>query len=157
MENPVGKPNVPTYQDGFYRCLCDPTFMMHMRQDKDFREVARYSGLGQVNPMMGYMQPNANFYLGTGPAYGQAGFVGGAPSMPTGFVWEGVRFFETTNMPEYYYNAAIEGALGYTGTTAKLSQAAAGFFYGPQAVGIGTGGNNAQVLTNSNDRKFFVA
>jgi hypothetical protein len=143
--------NTPTYQDGFYRCLCDPTFMMHMRQDKDFREIARYSGVGSVNPMQGYLQPNAINYLNTGVAYGGAGSIAGAPAMPTGFVFEGVRFFETTNMPDYYFNVSIEGAVGYTGTEAKLTQAAVGFFFGPQVVGLGVGGNNAQVLTNSND------
>ena len=101
--------------------------------------------------MMPYLQPNAVNYLGTGPAYGGAGFVAGAPTMPTGFVFEGVRFFETTNMPDYYFNVSLQGANGYTGTTAKLTQAACGFLYGPQAIGIGIGGPNAQVLTNSND------
>jgi hypothetical protein len=69
----------------------------------------------------------------------------------TGFVFEGVKFFETTNMPDYYFNVSIEGAVGFSGTTAKLTQAGVGFFFGPQVVGLGIGGNNAQVLTNSND------
>jgi hypothetical protein len=143
--------NVPYFPDGLYRALVDPSFMTHLRQDKDFREVARYPGMGQVNPNAAYLQPNANFALGIGPAYGQAGFVGGAPVMPQGFTWEGVKFFESTNVPEYYYNVSIKGAVGFTGTTAKLSKAAVGFFYGPQAIGVGIGGPNAQVLTNSND------
>lgn len=143
--------NVPTFPDGMYRALVDPTFMIHLRRDKDFREIARYSGLGQVNPMQPYLQPNAVNYLGTGPAMGGAGFVAGAPTMPTGFVFEGVRFFETTNMPQYFFNAVINGAVGYTDDTARLTQAACGFFYGPQAIGIGIGGPNAQVVTNSND------
>jgi hypothetical protein len=37
------KRNVPTFADGLYRCICDPTFMMHLRRDADFREIARYS------------------------------------------------------------------------------------------------------------------
>jgi hypothetical protein len=143
--------NVPTFADGMYRCLCDPTFMMHMRQDKDFREVARYSGLGVINPMQPMLQPNANFYLGTGPSYGGTGFVGGAPAMPVGFIYEGVRFFESTNFPSYSYTVSINGASGFSGTTAKSTKAATGFFYGPQALGIGIGGQNAQVLINSND------
>ena len=48
--------------------------------------------------------PNANFYQGMGPAYGQAGFVAGQPVMPTGFLFEGVRWFESTNLPETSYN-----------------------------------------------------
>ena len=39
-----------------------------------------------------------------GPAYGQAGFVAGQPVMPTGFLFEGVRWFESTNLPETEYN-----------------------------------------------------
>jgi len=143
--------NVPTFQDGYYRALCDPDFMVHLRQDSDFREVARYPGSGMVNPMQPFLAPNASNYLGMGPAYGQAGFVAGAPAMPTGFLFEGVRFFETTNMPEYNYSVAIKGAKGFTGTTAKSSRAACAMFFGPQAIGIGIGGNNAQVLINSND------
>jgi hypothetical protein len=143
--------NVPTYQDGFYRCLCDPSFMMHMRQDKDFREIARYPGTGLINPLQSYLHPTAINYLNTGPAYGGAGSVAGAPAMPSGFVFEGVRFFETTNMPDYYFNVSIEGAVGFVGNAAQLTQAAVGFFFGPQAIGLGVGGNNAQVLTNSND------
>lgn len=143
--------NVPTYQDGLYRALVDPTFLMHLRADKDFREISRYGLLGPVNPTQPWGNPAANFYLGAGAAYGQAGFVGGAPTMPTGFVFEGVRFFDSTNMPTYNYNVSITGGIGYTGSTARSTQGAAGFFYGPQAIGVGIGGANAQVLTNSND------
>lgn len=143
--------NVPTFADGLYRVLCDPEFMMHLRQDKDFREIVRYSGTGLVNPMQGYLQPNAINYLGTGPANGGAGFVAGAPAMPTGYVWEGCRIFESTNFGDTYYNVSLQGANGYTGTTAKPTKAATGYFYGTQAVGIGIGGNNAQILTSSDD------
>jgi hypothetical protein len=125
--------------------------MVHLRQDKDFREVARYSGIGQVNPMTPYLQPNAINYLGTGPAYGQAGFPGGAPSQPTGFVWEGVRFFETTNMPEFWFDVNMNGVVGQAAAGVLNLRGATGLFFGPQAVGIGIGGPNAQVLTNSND------
>ena len=36
------KRNVPTFSDGYYRCIVDPTAMMHLRQNSDFREIARY-------------------------------------------------------------------------------------------------------------------
>jgi len=143
--------NTPRFPDGFYRCLCDPGFMMHMRQDKDFREISRYSGLGQVSPLAPHLQPNANLYLGIGPAYGGSGSVGGAPAMPSGFVFEGVRFFESTNFPEYSYNVSINGGLGFSTTTAKSTRAYTGHFYGLQCLGIGIGGQNAQVSINSND------
>ena len=40
------KRNVPTFADGYYRCIVDPTAMMHLRQNSDFREIARYPWSG---------------------------------------------------------------------------------------------------------------
>jgi hypothetical protein len=141
------KRNVPTFADGYYRCIVDPTAMMHLRQNSDFREIARYPGTGMINPMAPELHPDANFFKGMGPAYGQAGFVAGQPVMPTGFLFEGVRWFESTNLPETSYNAIItdESAVAANYDAAQL------IFFGPQAVGVGIGGNNAQILLNNND------
>lgn len=141
------KRNVPTFNDGYYRAIVDPTAMMHLRQDSDFREVARYAGQGVVNPMQPELAPNANFYRGMGPAYGQAGFVGGQPVMPTGFLFEGVRWIESTNLPEKSFTATITDA----SISGAATQAAPILFFGPQAVGVAIGGNNAQILLNNND------
>ena len=141
------KRNVPTFADGYYRCIVDPTAMMHLRQDEDFREIARYPGSGMVNPMSPGEMPNANFYQGMGPAYGQAGFVAGQPVMPSGFLFEGVRWFESTNLPETSYNIKITDVA----SSAADYVAAPLIFFGPQAVGVGIGGNNAQILLNNND------
>ena len=141
------KRNTPTFSDGYYRCIVDPTAMMHLRQNSDFREIARYPGSGMVDPMQPNLAPSANFYQGMGPAYGQAGFVAGQPVMPTGFLFEGVRWFESTNLPETSYNCVI------TDESASAADYAASqlVFFGPQAVGVGIGGNNAQILLNNND------
>ena len=142
------KRNVPTFADGYYRCIVDPTAMMHLRQNSDFREIARYPGQGMINPMSPITGPSANFFQGMGPAYGQAGFVAGQPVMPTGFLFEGVRWFESTNLPESEFTATIP----VTGTAgAETYKAAQLIFFGPQAVGVGIGGNNAQILLNNND------
>ena len=141
------KRNVPTFADGFYRCIADPTAMMHLRQDSDFREVARYAGQGIVDPMQPHLAPNANFYLGMGPSYGQAGFVAGQPTMPTGFLFEGVRWFESTNLPEKQFTATIPVA----SITAAVTTAAPMLFFGLQSVGVGIGGENAQIQLNNND------
>jgi hypothetical protein len=141
------KRNVPTFADGYYRCIVDPTAMMHLRQNSDFREIARYPGQGMINPMAPNAGPNANFFQGMGPAYGQAGFVAGQPVMPTGFLFEGVRWFESTNLPEQEYTTTITDVSG-SGTAYKAAQLV---FFGPQAVGVGIGGNNAQILLNNND------
>ena len=141
------KRNVPTFADGYYRCIVDPTAMMHLRQNSDFREIARYPGQGMINPMQPNAAPNANFYQGMGPAYGQAGFVAGQPVMPTGFLFEGVRWFESTNLPEQSFTTTITDAT----ISSAETEAAQLIFFGPQAVGVGIGGNNAQILLNNND------
>ena len=135
------KRNVPTYADGLYRCLVDPTFMMHLRRDSDFREIARYAGApGQGMYMGNPMIPNnASFFQG--PQAGQAYFLAGEPVMPTGVQFEGVKFFESTNFP-----LKITALL-----TIVLMLLGIEFFFGPQAIGVGIGGPNAQVLINNND------
>ena len=141
------KRNVPTFPDGNYRAILDPTAMKHMRQDSDFREIARYPGNGLIDPSQAHLQPNANFFTGMGPAYGQAGFVAGQPVMPTGFVFEGVRFFESTNLPGKSFTATIPVA----SLTNAATDAAPLLFFGLQAIGVGIGGENAQILLNNND------
>ena len=139
------KRNVPVFADGYYRCIADPTFMKDLRADQGFREVARYPGMGQGNPLMGSMGPNGAIY--GGGQYGQAQFVAGEPVMPSGFVFEGVRFFESTNFPAKSATTTLTGA----GTATATRDTPAGLFFGPQAVGVGIGGPNAQVLINNND------
>ena len=139
------KRNVPVFQDGYYRCIADPSFMKDLRADQGFREVARYPGMGAPNPLMGMAAPNAALFQGG--QYGQAQFVAGEPVMPSGFVFEGVRFFESTNFPSK--TATVDIGDG-SGAVAGRSTPA-GLFFGPQAVGVGIGGPNAQVLINNND------
>jgi hypothetical protein len=140
------KRNVPTFADGLYRCICDPTFMMHLRRDTDFREIARYSGNpGQGMYMGNPMMPNnASFYMG--PQAGQGYFLAGEPVMPTGVQFEGVKFFESTNFPTKNITASFDA-----GSTYASKEVAQGYFFGPQAIGVGIGGPNAQVLINNND------
>jgi len=138
------KRNVPVFADGYYRCIADPSFMKDMRADSGFREVARYPGMGQPNPLMGAQSPNAAVY--GGGQYGQAQFVGGEPVMPSGFVFEGVRFFESTNMPSKTISVDIGD-----GNAAQTRDTPPALFFGPQSVGVGIGGPNAQVLINNND------
>jgi hypothetical protein len=140
------KRNVPTFADGLYRCICDPTFMMHLRRDPDFREIARYSGNpGQGMYMGNPMMPNnASFYMG--PQAGQGYFLAGEPVMPTGVQFEGVKFFESTNFPTKNVSASFDGGSSYAS-----KEVAQGYFFGPQSIGVGIGGPNAQVLINNND------
>jgi hypothetical protein len=138
------KRNTPVFADGYYRCIADPSFMKDLRADQGFREVARYPGMGQTNPLMGAMAPNAAIY--GGGQYGQAQFVAGEPVMPSGFVFEGVRFFESTNFADKSITVNIADGAGEISHTTPPA-----LFFGPQAVGVGIGGPNAQVLINNND------
>ena len=138
------KRHVPVFADGYYRCIADPSFMKDLRADQGFREVARYPGMGQGSPLMGAMGPNQAIYAGG--QYGQAQFVAGEPVMPSGFVFEGVRFFESTNFPSKTITVDIGDGNGAVSKTTP-----AGLFFGPQAIGVGIGGPNAQVLINNND------
>jgi len=140
------KRNVPTFADGLYRCICDPTFMMHLRRDADFREIARYAGNpGQGMYMGNPMMPNnASFYMG--PQAGQGYFLAGEPVMPTGVQFEGVKFFESTNFPTKTVQASFTDSPSYS-----AQEVAQGYFFGPQSIGVGIGGPNAQVLINNND------
>tara|TARA_Y100000004_G_scaffold9374_1_gene10241 strand:- start:1748 stop:1987 length:240 start_codon:yes stop_codon:yes gene_type:complete len=65
----------------------------------------------------------------------------------TGFLFEGVRWFESTNLPETTYNLVVTSA----SSSAADYGAAQLIFFGPQAVGVGIGGANAQILLNNND------
>ena len=143
------KRNVPTFADGLYRCICDPTFMMHLRRDEDFRDIARYSGnpgqgMYMANPMM---PNNTSFYMG--PQAGQAYFLAGEPVMPTGVQFEGVKFYESTNFPSktQFSQLGTDPSMPGVGN----HEVAQGFFFGPQSIGVGIGGPNAQVLINNND------
>ena len=138
------KRHVPVFQDGYYRCIADPSFMKDLRADQGFREVARYPGMGAPNPLMGSTSPNQAIY--SGGQYGQAQFVAGEPVMPSGFVFEGVRFFESTNFPA----KTITVDIGDGGAAASRTTPAV-LFFGPQAICVGIGGPNAQVLINNND------
>jgi hypothetical protein len=120
---------------------------MHLRQDKDFREVARYPGNGVIDPMNPAMQPNAHNFLGMGPAYGQAGSINGQQTSPTGFLFEGVRWFESTNLAAKSLQATITSA----SITSAVTPTAPIVFFGPQAVGVGIGGKDAQILLSNDD------
>lgn len=92
--------NAPTFEDGNYACLASPRFIKHLRQDPDFREVARYPGCVPVNSMrpgVGLQPPeipflnNPNALILGGGGVGQATSVNGVAVLPTGFVFEGVN------------------------------------------------------------------
>jgi hypothetical protein len=163
--------NVPTFEDNNYAAIVSPTFLKHLRQDPDFREVARYPG--QI-PMQMLAQPysagpaqipfidNPNSLLFGGPNLNQAVSVNGLPAMmPTGFVFEGVRFFVSNNLPPEFVNLTYTASSNPTtdpiGSASR--QANLGIFFGPMSIGVGIGGYGPQVLINKNDdyQRFIMA
>lgn len=139
--------NVPSFDDGNFRCLVSPTAWMHLRQDADFREITRYPGFAPFDPMNPMGAPNALSFLGTGPNSGQAGFPMGQQTMPTGYLFEGVRWFECNNLATKSFSATIPVA---SITNAQV-QAAPILFFGMQAVGVAIGGKNAEILLSNDD------
>lgn len=167
---PFASPHGPVYH-----CLADPIFIKHLRKDSSFREVARYPGAVPVDmlqpgtmpgsaPLMpapgNYMQqPNQLLFQGGG--YGQVGFMSG-DVMPTGFIFEGVRFFESTNLPTATVTLNYTAAAADAGTITTGSASRTGYlgvFFGMQSVGEGVWGQGPEVAINSNDdyKRFIMA
>ena len=173
------KRNVPQFSSPsgpVYHCLADPSFIAALRRDDDFREVARYPGSIPINslqygasPMSAPLMPvpgnyhpqymnNPNILSYQGVGYGQAAYMSDA--MPTGFCWEGVRFFSTNNLP----TATV--SLNYSSASADYPNAATGqnnrtgylgIFFGQQVIGEGVWSPGPQVVLNENtDFKRFV-
>lgn len=166
--------NVPRFEDGNYCCVCSPRFLKHLRQDPKFMEVSRYPGAISVGemikpatPMAPYGIPFAGGGAGSAISPWQAGLMGGQAAkagsqtmMPTGFVFDGVRFFVSNNLPK----AQVQ--LNYTAssdpnepTGNALRTGHLGIFFGPEAVGLGIGGPGPEVLLNNNDDfgRFVIA
>ena len=62
--------------------------------------------------------------------------------------FEGVKFFESTNFPARTQKITASFDNGGNYASKEVSQ---GYFFGPQSIGVGIGGPNAQVLINNND------
>lgn len=146
---------VPTFADGNYRCVCGSRYYKHLRQDPDFREVARY-------PSFSPQMPSPNQMIFGGQQYGQSNEPGMQPVMPTGLVFEGVRFFESTNLPKHLVDMTFtesEDPMNPAGTSER--EADIGIFFGAQAVGKAIGGRvpGPEILLNSNDdfQRFIIA
>lgn len=76
-----------------------------------------------------------------------------------GFVFDGVRFFISNNLPKAqvsltYSNASNAALNGNSVRTGEL-----GIFYGAEAIGVGLGGNGPEILLNNNDdfQRFVIA
>ena len=75
-----------------------------------------------------------------------------------GFVFDGVRFFVSTNLPKasvtLTYTNAVSAAAGPAIRSGNL-----GIFFGAEAIGVGMGGAGPEILLNNNDdfQRFVIA
>lgn len=159
--------NVPRFEDGNYACVCTPRFLKHLRQDPKFMEVSRYPGaisVGEMRSPLAPMNPHQIPFVNSpwtgGLMAGQAAKVGMETMMPTGFVFDGVRFFVSNNLPkaqvQLNYTASGEAS---EPTGNAIREGHLGIFFGPEAVGVGVGGAGPEVLLNNNDDfgRFVIA
>jgi hypothetical protein len=146
-----------------------------LRQDADFREVAKYPSFvnaGMLQPGItpfsapqmpppgaGYISGPNQLIFG-GQQYGQATFMGDA--MPTGIAFEGVRFFESNNMPtatvNLTYTTSTNATLHPTGAANRTGNL--GIFFGQQAIGEGIATEMPiSIRLNNNDdfQRFVIA
>jgi hypothetical protein len=159
--------NAPTFEDGTYACLCSPYFLKDLRSDPKFMEISRYPGqIGSADMLApaGAMQPPqipfCNAVWQNGLMAGQARSVGMQDMMPTGFVFDGVRFFVSNNLPKAqapavtYQNANNSNLNASATRTAEIA-----IFFGPEAIGLGVGGAGPEILLNNNDdfQRFVIA
>jgi hypothetical protein len=164
--------NVPTFSDGLYRALVHPTFLKHLRQDDKFTQVARYPGFSPIATMVdptnafaplnmphpnnvnAMNNPNALAFYGS--------LVGQNPGMgtlnqemfPTGFVFGGVRFFESNNIPTELvtltYTTSTNATKHPTGSATR--EGFPGIFFGQQLIGEALATNEpVRCKVNGND------
>lgn len=160
--------NVPPFTSPFgpvYHALGSPTAIKHLRKDADFREVAKYPGAIAMNalqsglmPMSAPMMPDPGDWRGmpntlvqSGGFYGQVGYMAGG-MMPTGFVFEGLRYFDTTNLPTanvpLNYTTVAPGSSAPTGLATRIADLL--IVVGQQLIGEGVYGSGPEVRINEN-------
>lgn len=159
--------NVPRFEDGNYACVCSPRFLKHLRQDPKFMEISRYPGsvpVGAMHQPSSPMNPHQIPFTDTpwtgGLMAGQAQRAGMQPTMPTGFVFDGVRFFVSNNLPKAKVNLNYTASSDTNEPTGNaIRDGHLGIFFGPEAVGVGIGGPGPEVLLNNNDDfgRFVIA
>lgn len=170
-------PPFPAPTGPVYHCLMSPEFNKALRRDRDFKEVAKYPGALPIQalqaglmpgsapqmpaPMSYINSPNQLMFAGSG--YGQSSYT--VDVVPTGFIYEGARFFETVQLPtttvslNYSSIDATYGDLYPAATTTGQSNRTGhlGIFVGQQVIGEGIWGAGPQVCLHENtDYKRFL-
>ena len=126
--------NTPRFQDGFYHAVVDETMMVHLMQDSDFKTFAiamLQGGAVPINqtPMVAAQQ------AGNAAVRGVLGQFITTPAVP--IQYKGFLIWSSNNVPTRTVNSI----------TASL-----GLFFGPDSVGLGSGGRGIEIaLHNDTD------
>lgn len=78
-----------------------------------------------------------------------------------GFVFDGVRFFISNNLPKAQvtlnYTNSVNTTNAPNGSSVRTGEL--GIFYGTEAIGVGLGGNGPEIILNNNDdfQRFVIA
>lgn len=128
--------NTPRFPDGTYHYLISERQFRHLQEDPDFVKYA-------IATVQGGSLPPMNAY----PAYGPSG----QPMVASGLgprmmqqplapvVFEGFTFYPTNNLPTRLITTSNGPRIAHLG-----------FAFGPDSVGIGSGGRGPQVKLNNN-------
>jgi hypothetical protein len=123
--------NTPRYPDGTYHGIIDEVMLYHLLQDSDFKQYAValiQGGAVPVNQTPIIQGPQASGSM-------MMGMPGQRPNVPLPpIVYQGFTLYSSNNVPKRTVNAL---------------QASLGYFFGPDSVGIGSGGRGPEVLLHS--------
>jgi len=163
---------VPPFQSNYgdcYHALCTPGFLRHLRQDPEFRKVVQYPGypvqalqynnsptLPDMVPLIEWTQ-NPNQLVRDGYLAGQTGF-GMTRVLPTGILFEGVRWFVTNNLSKIPVQLTTSGlsSYGYSDGTA-VRNADYAIIFGRDVIGEAVWGNGPTVrIKDETDYQRFL-
>lgn len=154
-------------EDGNFAAICDAYFLKDLRSDSKFLEVSRYPGYCPVSALhspSSSMQPPQipfNSVWSQGLMQGQAINMDmmGQQLFPTGFVFDGIRWFVSTNLPTASVSLNYTNAINPALNGMQTRRASLGIIFGAECIGIGMGGAGPEVLLNNNDdfNRFVIA
>lgn len=129
IEYKLGKLNTSRFADGYYHGIISLEMLTHLFQDSDFKQTARAVLQGGQIPV-----EQSPLYAGM---QNQGTMISGMPMQPNmmaPIVYGGFMMFPSNNIP----SVTVNSQTGYQG-----------FFFGPNAVGIGSGGRGPVIEVDS--------
>lgn len=155
-ENPN---NAIPFEDGNFGCLLSSRAMAHLKRDPEFQQIAREVGglpasmvmmplsNGPMSPEPAQISYNSQMRGFATPYQGgvYAGQTINEAIMPTGFVFNGFRFFVSENIPQLTQTLTYSNGTGTTVNGAASRTAEQLIFFGQEAIGVAIGGAGPQI------------